>query len=149
MMESSPGNIDTKTVQDWYLQLWDDFVEVDKNFRFLKQKRDDLDIKLNVLRTFLDNEGVSTKKLEQTARASAESVKEKAVSPSWTNQVLPMFQLQKQPVHYTRILEVLEDRGYDVPGKDNRNTLLAYLSRHKKLFAKAPELGRGYYKLKE
>ncbi len=148
-MEIHPADVDIKTVEDWYLQIWGDFVEVDKNFRFLKQRRDDLGIKLNVLRIFLDNAGSNTKKLEQTARAAAESAKEKAVSLSWTNQILPIFQLQKQPVHYTRILEILEDRGYDVPGKDNRNTLLAYLSRHKKLFAKAPGLGRGHYKLKE
>jgi hypothetical protein len=52
-------------------------------------------------------------------------------------------------MHYGEILKTLKDRGYIVTGKDPRNTVLAYLSRHKKRFAKAPESGRGYYKLRE
>lgn len=139
---------DTNTIEKWYLGLWQEFVEVDKNYQLWKQQRHELEIKLNVLRPVLANAGISVTDLEKKASATSQSNKDASIPASWTSQVAPIMRLENNPVHYTYVLEKLKDRGYHVPGADPRNTLLAYLSRHKKLFAKVPEKGRGYYELK-
>jgi len=143
------NGLDKQIIEQWYLQLWKEFVEVDNTYQSWKKKRNELTAKLDVLRPVLNNKGISTEKLEQTARAATTSVKEDMEAKTWPNLIFGILQLQKYPIHYTEVLKTLKDRGYDVPGKDPRNTILAYLGRHKKLFSKAPEAGRGYYKLKQ
>jgi hypothetical protein len=53
-----------------------------------------------------------------------------------------------KPTHYRELLGELGKRGYEVPGKDPATNLLAHLLNDPR-FTKAPEIGRGYYKLKE
>jgi hypothetical protein len=52
------------------------------------------------------------------------------------------------PLHYKEILEELNKEGIVVGGHNPGTTLIAYLGRDKR-FAKAREVGRGYWRLKE
>jgi hypothetical protein len=51
------------------------------------------------------------------------------------------------PMHYKEILEELNKEGIVVGGHNPGTTLIAYLGRDKR-FAKAREVGRGYWRLK-
>ena len=55
---------------------------------------------------------------------------------------------QAKPLHYREILEEVVKRGISVGGREPGNTMIAYLGRDKR-FTKAPEKGRGFWKLKE
>ena len=55
---------------------------------------------------------------------------------------------QAKPLHYREILEEIIKRGVSVGGREPGNTMVAYLGRDKR-FTKAPEKGRGFWKLKE
>lgn len=143
------NSVDLEIVKKWYSQLFKDFAEVDNTYTSWKAKRDDLVTKLNVLRPVLINAGISAEDLEQTTRSATQSETEGMEAKSWADLIHETLQSQGRPMHYGEILKTLKDRGYTVTGKDPRNTVLAYLSRHKKRFTKAPESGRGYYKLKE
>ena len=52
------------------------------------------------------------------------------------------------PMHYREILEEVNKEGVVIGGHDPGTTLIAYLGRDKR-FAKAREVGRGYWRLKE
>ena len=52
------------------------------------------------------------------------------------------------PMHYREILEEMNKEGVVIGGHDPGTTLIAYLGRDKR-FAKAREVGRGYWGLKE
>lgn len=49
--------------------------------------------------------------------------------------------------HYRKILEEMNKEGTVIGGRDPGTTLIAYLGRDER-FVKAPEVGRGYWKLK-
>ena len=51
-------------------------------------------------------------------------------------------------MHYREILEEVTKEGTVIGGHDPGTTLIAYLGRDKR-FAKAREVGRGYWGLKE
>ena len=51
-------------------------------------------------------------------------------------------------MHYRDILEGTINEGLSIGGRDPGSTLIAYLGRDKR-FAKAREVGRGFWKLKE
>jgi len=55
---------------------------------------------------------------------------------------------ETKPMHYRKLVERIKEQGIAVGGRDPGSTLIAYLGRDKR-FAKAKEVGRGYYKLKE
>lgn len=142
------NTMDINTIKKWYLQLWAECLEVDAAYQSWKGKRDELKTKLEVLRPVLINQGINIEELEQTIPASTKSEKYTEAN-KWPDLIYQIIQTQGGPIHYTEILRTLKARGYDVPGKDPRNTILAYLGRHKKLFYKAPEKGRGHYRLRE
>ena len=52
------------------------------------------------------------------------------------------------PMHYREILQEVAKEGIVIGGHDPGTTLIAYLGRDKR-FAKAREVGRGYWQLKE
>lgn len=52
------------------------------------------------------------------------------------------------PMHYRAILENIKKTGVVIGGRDPGTTLIAYLGRDKR-FVKAPEIKRGFWKLKE
>lgn len=53
-----------------------------------------------------------------------------------------------RPMHYRDVLTELSKAGIVVGGRDPGTTLIAYLGRDKR-FAKAREVGRGFWKLSE
>jgi len=55
---------------------------------------------------------------------------------------------EAKPMHYRELLRRMQEQGVSVGGRDPGSTLIAYLGRDKR-FIKAPQLGRGYYQLKE
>jgi hypothetical protein len=53
-----------------------------------------------------------------------------------------------KPMHYRELVAEIIARGVSIGGRDPGNTLIAYLGRDKR-FVKAPEIKRGFWKLKE
>jgi hypothetical protein len=53
------------------------------------------------------------------------------------------------PVHYKEIVVTMKQKGFVMPGSDPESNLLAHMSNDKKRFAKAPEAGRGFWRLVE
>lgn len=63
--------------------------------------------------------------------------------------ICEMLKNTSEPLHYKQITDILLRDTIPVPGQNPYYNVNAYLNRHKNLFAKAKEMGRGYYKLKE
>lgn len=141
--------IDLDIVRNWYMQVWEDFVDVDANYKSWEEKRRELLIYLNFLEPILKNASVDIEELKQglelTTKAEAEDVEQKTLP----DVIYEILQESGRPMHYREILNAVNSTGVIVRGKDPSNTVIAYIGRYKSRFTKAPEIGRGYYKLKE
>jgi len=141
--------IDTDIIKNWYIKAREEFVEVDSEFQTLRKRRDELTVQFGSLEPLLIQAGINVEELKQSTKPS-EDMESKQVEPKTIPEAITeILRNSAGPMHYSNILDSLKEKGYVVLGKDPRNTILAHISRHKKRFAKAPEAGRGYYKLKD
>ena len=142
--------IDINIIKEWYLKVWEEFIEVDRDFETLRKRREKLTIKLGSLESLLAQDGsVNIDELKQSIKAATGINSAQVEQKALPDAIIEVLRNSMVPMHYSSILTTLEEKGYVVTGRDPRNTVLAYISRHKKHIAKAPEAGRGYYKLKD
>lgn len=145
-MENNIANIEE--AKHWYRKYWQAYQKIEATYSEWKKKRDEVSAAMAGLRQFLQYSGVNMEELEQSIKSTA-GMEESLEGKRLPDLIYETLLVAGRPMHYTEILDVAIMRGYSVGGQDPRNTVLAYLSRHKKRFTKAPEAGKGFYKLKE
>jgi hypothetical protein len=141
--------VDVDLVKKWYLKAYSEFQDVDAAYKDLERKRSELVSRVNLLRPILQKAAVNVDEIEKGLRRTSETEDKGIETKTLPNLIHETLQAAGHPMHYSDVLNALTSKGHVVGGRDPRNTLLAYLNRYKKQFAKAPEAGRGYYKLKE
>jgi hypothetical protein len=145
-MENNTTNIET--TKRLYQEKWQEYQKIESTYHEWKKKHDDALAALTGLRQFLLYSGVDIEELERSLKSTI-SIGESVEGKTLPDLIYEVLEATAHPMHYGEILDALVRRGYSVAGKDPRNTVLAYISRHKKRFTKAPEKGKGYYKLLE
>ncbi|MFC1871072.1 hypothetical protein ACFLYF_01530 [Chloroflexota bacterium] len=140
----------TRIVKNQFIDLLKRRLELEPEYLKLQDELDNLNRQISGLDQALKAAGIDTYALRQKVRPSKPAV-ESAPKPEVTipKLIYSMLQAYKKPLHYKEIHHKLHTDGYWIKGKDPANTVLAYISRNKNKFEKAPEVGRGYYKIKE
>lgn len=141
--------IDTDIIKNWYIEVRKEYVEVDGEFEALRKRREKLNVQLGSLEPLLMQAGINVDEIKQSIKSSEDMESVQVEPKTLPEAITEILRTSTGPMHYSDILAALKEKGYVVLGKDPRNTVLAYISRHKKRFTKAPETGRGYYKLKD
>jgi hypothetical protein len=139
---------DIELAKHWYRRSWQEYQKIEESYQYWKKKRDESSSALSGLRQYLQWSGVDVEELDKSLKSTTiaqEDIGQKTL-PDFIHDTLVAA---GHPMHYTEILNEVMAKGHAVGGQDPRNTVLAYLSRNKKHFAKAPEAGKGYYKLRE
>ena len=123
--------------------------ELDPQYNELREKIDALNIQISALNQALKAAGKNTDKIRAkyfTIKPSVKTVRKEDTIPDL---IVKIFKAYKKPLHYKEIHRQLHSGGFWIRGKDPANTVLAYISRNKHRFIKAPEAGRGFYKIKQ
>lgn len=123
--------------------------KLEPQYNKLREEIDALNIQVSALDQILKAAGKDTYKMRQKiypTKPPVESVRKEDTIPDLIYKMLVAY---KKPMHYKEIHNQLHSGGYWIRGKDPANTVLAYISRNKNRFMKAPEAGRGFYKIKE
>ncbi|MFC1954811.1 hypothetical protein ACFLVZ_03210 [Chloroflexota bacterium] len=143
--------IDPVTIKNWYEKILKEYTKVDGEFHALRKRREELTVQLTSLEPLLAQAGISIDDLKQNAKPKNEQtvVDVSDELKPLSEAIIEILKNSSGPMHYGDILISLKEKGYDVGGRDPRNTILAHISRHKKWITKAPESSRGYYKLKD
>lgn len=141
--------IDADMIKNWYIGVRKEYVDVDAKFQALRKRREDLTVQLGSLEPLLAQAGINVNDLKQSIKSSKERESEKGELKTLPEAISEILRNSTVPMHYNDILAALKEKGHVVLGRDPRNTVLAYISRHKKRFTKAPEAGRGHYKLRD
>jgi hypothetical protein len=141
---------DISIVKNWFLRLLKEQAELEPEYNRVREKRDAIHNQLIGLEQILRSANVDVQGLVKVAKPPATEVEiEPAKQETLPDAIVHTLQASGKAMHYREISAALANGGFYVPGKDPGNTVLAYMTRYKGRFAKAPEAGKGYYKLKE
>lgn len=143
------NTVDINMVKNWFVRLSKEQAELEPEYSRIREKSDAIRIQLNSLEQILRSANVDVEGLRRIAKPATEVEVEPAKQETLPDAITRALQTSPNPMHYKEITTALTDSGFYVPGKDSANTVLAYISRYKSRFVKAPEIGKGYYKLKE
>ena len=141
--------LDTNLVVKQFERLLEKKRVLEPQFDKLREDIDNLNKQIAGLDQALMAAGIDTHKIRERIRPpkpQVESVQKIDTIPDLIYKMLVGYQ---RPMHYKEINRQLRLNGFWVGGKNPANTVLAYISRNKDRFTKAPEAGRGYYKIKE
>ena len=140
----------TQIIKNQYKRLLERKLEIEPEYRKLKEEIDELNNQIAGLDQALRAAQVDTQKLREKIsppKPQIERIQQKEESlPDW---IYKLLQAYNKPMHYVEITEHLLRDGFVIGGKDRANTVLAYISRNKRRFVKVPEKGRGFYNIKE
>ena len=123
--------------------------KLEPQYNKLREEIDALNIQVSALDQALKAAGKDTYKIREKIlplKPPVESVRKEDTIPDMIYKMLVAY---KRPMHYKEIYKQLHSSGYWIRGKDPENSTLSYISRSKDKFDKAPEAGRGFYKIKE
>ena len=143
------NTVDINVVKNWFVRLLKEQADLEPEYKHIKEKREALIIQLAGLEQILRSANVDVEALRRIAKPATEVEVEPAKQETLPDAIARTLQAFGKAMHYREISAALADSGFYVPGKDPGNTVLAYMTRYKGRFAKAPEVGKGYYKLKE
>jgi hypothetical protein len=146
MLENNTMNI--RAIENQFNILFRRKLALDPEFNKLKDELDTINIQIAGLDQALRAAGVDTTELRKNIAPHVE-VEEKETPRRLPDEIARLLGDVKKPLHYKNITHILLTSGFPIPGQYPENTVSAYLNRHKNRFAKVPEMGRGYYKLKE
>lgn len=141
--------LNTQVVKKQFIRLLEKKKVLEPQYDKLRQEIDNLNIQISGLDQALKAAGVDTYKIRQKVHPPKPPVESVRKIDTIPDMIYKMLVAYKKPMHYREIFRQLNSGGYWIRGKDPANTVLAYISRNKDKFEKAPEVGRGYYKIKE
>jgi len=142
--------VNVQAAKDWWLQLTRRYYELQKQIEPLRDERNRLEDVRGRLARVLEAVGVKAEELQQLEGRIREEL---AAQPQMqaarvSDMAYEVLASLAKPVHYKEILDGIKERGGEVPGIDPGTNLIAHMLKDKR-FSKAPEVGKGYYKLKE
>ena len=143
------NTFNAKIFKNQYKRLLERKREIEPQFNKLKDEFEMLNRQIAGLDQALTAAGENTEKLRSQVsppKPQTERVQEEDTIPIWIYKLLTAV---KKPMHYREITKQLVSGGLIIRGKDQANTVLAYISRNKSKFMKVPEAGRGFYKIRE
>jgi len=141
--------VDINVVRVWFVQLLEERAKLEPEYNRVREKRDLINNQIINCEQILRSAKVDVEGLIKVAKPATEVEVEPAKQETFPDAIARTLQAFGKAMHYREISAALENSGFRVPGKDPGNTVLAYMTRYKGRFAKAPEVGKGYYKLKE
>lgn len=140
---------DIDTAKSIYLRLLRDQLELEPEYKRIHDERQTLRSQIDGLEQFLRGSNVDVDALQAKVKPPAEAEYDSSESETLPEAIARTIRSHGTPMHYRDITTALIDEGVEVPGKDKANTINAYIRQNKRLFTKAQEKGRGFYKLKE
>jgi hypothetical protein len=145
------GDLPLDKLWEWWTELTHRQVKLDRQWKPLADESGRLNQKRAQLENLIrmeEGEPEASQKLAQAwsqIQGGAELTVVERKPPDIAYEILIQ---EAKPLHYRQLLERIRERGVLIGGRDPGCTLIAYLGRDKR-FIKAPQLGRGYYQLKE
>ena len=125
------NEIDIELVKGWYEQAWTDYVIIDNEFHALRKGRDKLIAQLGGLEPLLTQENIDVEGLKKGITPSIDAESQTTELQTLPEAITEILKTSSSPLHYSAILTALKDKGYNIAGRDHRNTVLAHISRHK------------------
>ena len=141
--------LDTRLIKKQLINLLEKKIQLEPEYDKLREELDALNVQISALSQALKAAGVDPYKLREKVRPPKPPVEPVRKIQTIPDMIEGMLRAYKRPMHYKEIWRQLNSSMIDVGGKDRANTTLAYITRNKSRFVKAPEVGRGYYKIKE
>jgi hypothetical protein len=143
------AGLNVRQAKNQFISLLEKKKELQPQYEKLRLEIDKLNIQISSFEQALRAEGIDTYKIKQKVRPPKLPVEPVRKIDTIPDMIEKMLKAYKLPMHYTEIWKQLNMSGIHVGGKDRANTTLAYITRNPDRFQKAPEAGRGYYKIKE
>jgi len=140
---------DLNIAKSLFLRLLRDQLKLDPEYKRIRDEQQTLRAQIDGLEQFLRAAKVDVDALRATVKPSTEAERGSNESETLPEVIAQSLRSHGIPMHYRDITTALIDSGVEVPGKDQANTINAYIRQNKRIFTKAPEKGRGYYKLTE
>ncbi len=140
---------DIDTAKAWYIRLLKEQFDIEPQYNRIREQRESIRNQISGLEQVLWAAKVDIEALKSTVKLVEEADNETAEVVNLPDIITQVLKASGKPMHYKDITAEIIDRGLDIPGRDRANTVLAYITRDKRVFVKAPEVRRGYYKLKE
>jgi hypothetical protein len=141
--------LNTQIIKKQFIRLLEKKKKLEPQYNELKGDIDNLNKQIAGLDQALLAAGIDTSKIRKKVyppKPLVESVRKEDTIPDLIYKMLVAY---KKPLHYKEIHRQLHTGGFWIKGKDPANTVLAYITRNKDRFMKAPEVGRGFYKIRE
>ena len=139
---------DIDNAKSLLLRLLKKQLQLEPEYMKIHDERQALRSQIEGIEQYLRAAKVDVEALRETVKPSAKAEYESNETETLPEAIARTLRSYGTPMHYRDITTALIDGGVEVPGQDKANTVNAYV-RQSKLFSKAPEKGRGYYKLKE
>lgn len=136
-------------IRNQYLRLLKEQAKIDPEHRRLREHLDKIRNQIAGLELVLIAANVDINALQASVRPGSGAEVEKKSLKSYPDAIVQVLRTVGQAMHYKDITTRLLEDGCEIGGREPANTINAYITQNKRLFAKAPEKGRGYYKLKE
>ncbi len=141
--------LNIRQARNQFKRLLEKKKELEPQYEKLRQEIDKLNIQISSFEQALRAEDIDTYKIRTKVLPPKPPVESVSKIDTIPDMIYKMLFAYKRPMHYKEIHDQLHSGGYWIKGKDPKNSVLAYISRNKNRFDKAPEVGRGYYKIKE
>lgn len=145
------GDLPLDKLWTWWKELASEAVKLRRQFEPLRNRLNQVEEKVRRLEDLIrveEGEPEGSRKISEAwaqMKEGGELIPAERKPPDVAYDILLQ---EAKPMHYRELVERIREQGIAVGGRDPGSTLIAYLGRDKR-FAKAKEVGRGYYKLKE
>ncbi len=143
-MEKSAFN--KRSMQTQFEMLLRRKKEIQPEYENLRIELDSLNRQISGVGQALEAAGVDTYKIREKLKPVLPVIEPPRKKNTVPEMIQKMLLAYKRPMHYTEILRHLDTNGIHIGGSHRENTVLAYISRNKLLFERAPDKGRGYYR---
>lgn len=142
--------VDVEAIRKWWLQLTRKYYELYKQIEPLREERRKVEDLRGRLVRVLEGVGLTSGEIERMDNEIREELdaQPQAEPGKLSDAAYEVLASLEQASHYKVILEGIKERGIRVPGSDPGTNLIAHMLKDRR-FSKAPEVGKGYYKLKD
>jgi len=138
---------DTDLIKKQFIRLLERKREIEPQYGVLKAEMESLNGQITGLEQALIAAGIDTIEIVKKVKPTSEQIKVTPKEDTLPDIIYKILAGVRKPMHYVDIEKNLRTVGYKVGGQNPANTVLAYIGRNKSRFQKAPEVGRGYYKI--
>ena len=142
--------VNVEAIKDWWLQLTRRYYELQKQIEPLREERSRIEDLRGRLVRVLEGVGIKTEEIQQLENSIREELEARpqAEPGKVSDMAYDVLLSFGKPSHYKTILDGIKETGGQVGGVDPATNLIAHMLKDKRI-TKAPEVGKGFYKLRE